>query len=140
MRALLLKWVATVSSIKIQDLPTWVQGQFIQNTLKRTRSFVEMTKSMNYEKVPPNVTKLEPKYYLMQYQEDLLLPCTVTGNPKPNVIWMKNDQEVRSEWTEVLPNGSLLLKSQSEYYTTPKGLKVNLKILLQKLWPAKNLG
>ena len=89
MKSLLLLWV-TVSSINIRELPSWVQ-------------------------IPPNVTKLEPKYYLMQYQEDLLLPCTVTGNPKPTVKWMKNGKVVDSEWSEVLPNGSLMLYNQSMY-------------------------
>ena len=90
MKILHVIWLACVNSIKIRDLPSWVE-------------------------IPPNVTKLEPKYYLMQYQEDLILPCTVTGNPTPTVEWRKNGRKVNSDWSEVLANGSLMLYNQSMF-------------------------
>ncbi|XP_031426788.1 uncharacterized protein igsf9b [Clupea harengus] len=62
---------------------------------------------------PPAFNVTPRAEYLQEVGRDLLIPCTVTGDPTPNITWAKVGPVPRSPFS-VFSNGSLLLRPLSK--------------------------
>ena len=70
---------------------------------------VSMSYSTYFPSVPPEILT-PPRDKSVSIAERVILPCQVGGDPRPEVIWMKNGRPVQlSDRIQQLENDSLVI-------------------------------
>ena len=57
------------------------------------------------------------KFFLFQYDQELVLPCDFFGNPTPEISWFKDNSStpVKAKWSSIDNNGSLIIQGLCKY-------------------------
>lgn len=57
------------------------------------------------------------KFFLFQYNQELVLPCDFFGNPTPEISWFKDNSStpVKAKWSSIDNNGSLIIQGLCKY-------------------------
>ena len=60
------------------------------------------------------------KFFLFQYDQELVLPCDFFGNPTPEISWFKDNSStpVKAKWSSIDNNGSLIIQGLCKYLKT----------------------
>ena len=61
---------------------------------------------------PPAPEPNAPKNVSSGVSEDIIIPCNISGSPKPQYRWMKNNRELLLDYgrLQLLGDGSLLIR------------------------------